>query len=337
MTIAFFMQAHFHSGGDDAENASVVLRRTNTGVGLRFIWYFAVIACFTVARAETIRWFSDPGKTNLTSTGQPMDGAFRFELGVFAGGFVPTAQNTAQWAAHWSAARRADYNAQTKLYDSQVTVVSNAAPFTVGAKAYVWGFRGGPEAGEWILFRASSWNWPAPNPFNPLGPEWNAADANEVVLGEVDADGSPFLVKSAAVSQALPPPTSWEQWRIAELAGESRNGPEDDPDGDGVKNVLEYVFGTDPRSPDFLPKPGVSILEVEGERHFAITIPRRKDRPSASLAVEVSEDLDVWRSGDDFTAVVFDDIGGLKVRALAPISPAQPRLFMRMKAALASP
>ncbi len=333
MTIASFMRKNFHQTGDPG----IFFRRARASGRLLLIWYFVAAACPVVVRAETIRWFSDPGRTNLASTGEPMDGGFRFELGVFAGGFVPTEENVAQWAAHWSAVRRTDYNAQTKLYDSQVTVVSNAAPFTVGAKAYVWGFRGGPEAGEWILFRATSWTWPASNPFNPLGPEWNVADAGEVILGEVDADGSPFLMKSAAVVQALPPATSWGQWQASELAGESRNGPEDDPDGDGVKNVLEYVFGTDPRNPDTLPKPVVSIFEAGEGRHLAITIPRRKDRPSASLVVEVSEDLDIWHAGDEFTVVVLDEIGGLQVRALIPISPEQPRLFMRVKGVLAHP
>ena len=54
--------------------------------------------------AETIPWFSDANKTNLDSSGVPMDAGYHFELGVFAGGFVPKPLNGEQWAAHWVAA-----------------------------------------------------------------------------------------------------------------------------------------------------------------------------------------------------------------------------------------
>jgi hypothetical protein len=296
----------------------------------------ASIALFGLARAERLNWFSDPNRTNLTSTGQLMDGAFRFELGVFTGGFVPTSGNTSQWAAHWTAAERIPYNASSKRISSIFTVTDNDAPFSVGANAYVWGFKGSEASGEWILFRKSTWIWPSPNPFNPFTVDWSVAQANVVVLGNVNASGSPSLMQSAAVSNSAPPDTSWSQWQDEELAGVSLNGPNDDADGDGISNLIEFVFGTLPKTANTPVATPSSFLELSGQRYLQISIPRRRDHP-ATLVVEVSSDLAIWNSGASHTQVVSDDASALVVRDLTPIGPASPKRFMRLRAITPAP
>ena len=176
------------------------------------------------ARAETIKFFSKPNSVNQTSAGAAMDSAFRFEVGVFTGSFVPTPDNTAQWAANWVPAKGVEYNPTTRYFTGQFTVVYNTAPFTAGKPAYIRGFRGDASNGEWILFRKATWTWPAPNPFNPYGLDWSAADADDVVLGKVNASGSPFLMRAAAV-------------------------PLGDTDGDGVADTWDLVNGTAPLPP----------------------------------------------------------------------------------------
>lgn len=299
------------------------------GGGLRVPLLLVVLT--GLADAERLNWFSDPNKTNLTSSGQLMDGAFRFELGVFTGGFVPTSGNTSQWAAHWTAAERVSYDASSKLISSVFTVTDNDAPFSVGANAYVWGFRGSESSGEWILFRKSTWNWPAPNPFSPFTVDWSAAQANVVILGSIHASGSTSLMQSAAVSNSAPPSTSWSQWRAEELAGVSLNGPNDDADGDGISNHIEFVFGTAPQSASTPVATPSSILDLSGQRYLQISLPRRRDHP-ATLVVEVSSDLSSWYSGASYTQVVSDDVAALVVRDLTPISPSTPMRFMRLRA-----
>ncbi len=286
-------------------------------------------------RAETIYWYSVSGGNNLTSTGAPMSGGFRFELGVFKGSFVPTDANTADWVANWVPAQRVNYNATNQLFSGQFTVVNNLAPFTVGKAAYVWGFQGGVASSEWVLFRKSNWTWPRPNPLNPFGVVWDAKDAT-AVLGAIDADGVPFLMQSAEVTATASPATSWAQWREVELAGESLDGPGDDPDRDGTVNLLEFVFGLPPLQAGAGPLTPVEIVERTGERYLQMTIPRRMDHP-ATLTVQVGPDLINWTSGATATTVVLDTPSGLVVRDLTPLGPGTPRRFMRLLAALESP
>lgn len=287
------------------------------------------------ADAERLNWYSTLNSTNLASDGSLMNGAFRFELGVFADGFVPTAVNTPQWSAKWHSAQRVSYNPTNRWFSSLFVVDENPAPFLVGAKAYVWGFRGDEVSGEWILFRKGTWNWPAPNPFNPNVVSWNAKDADTVVLGSVNASGSPHLMRSAAVAASLPPSTYWDDWVAEELAGVALNGPSDDPDHDGVVNILEYVFGTAPNLAGSAAAVTGEWVFAGGASWFQIRIPRRRDHP-AELVVEISTDLRTWNSGPTLTQVVEDGPRHLVVRDLGSSTTGGPR-FMRLRAAPAAP
>lgn len=290
----------------------------------------------TTSLAGSFSWFSDPNRINLTSTGQLMHGGVRFELGVFTDGFVPSSSNTSQWAAHWVAADRTTYNAVSKRISSGLTVFDNEAPFTVGANGYVWGFSGGETAGEWILFRNTAWNWPSPNLFSPINIEWSAAQANVVILGSIHPSGSPSLMQTAAVSNSLPPTTSWAQWQTEELSGISQSGPSEDADGDGSSNLIEYVFGTAPTTPNPPVSTPPSVLELNGSRYLQISIPRRRDHP-AELVVEVSSDLLTWQSGASHTQVVGDTASALVVRDLTPLGQGASKRFMRLRVLPPSP
>ena len=297
----------------------------------RSIWRLLVVVSWlagTASRAETIKWFCAPGSTNLTSSNAPMSAAFNFELGVFKNNFVPTAANVAQWAANWESAQRIAYSATNKRFDGQFTVISNSGNFTVGKAAYIWGFQTGTAASEWILLRNPAWTWPAPNPMNPFGIDWNASTAT-ALIGSLDAGGSPFLMKSASV-------TSWQQWRDAELVGEPLNGPNDDPDHDGGSNLLEFVFGTPPKQTGAPPATSLEIVTSSSQRFQQITVPRRTDR-LATLTVQVSPDLTSWSSGPAATAVISETPTSLVTRDLTPLSPGAPKRFMRLKAELPAP
>lgn len=261
-----------------------------------------------------------------------MDGGFRFEIGVFSGTFIPTAGNVASWAASWRSARRVSYNANTRRFSDNFSVSNNAAPFTIGKSAYVWGFRGDALVGEWILFRAAAWTWPDANSFVPSIRQWEVASATAIV-GSINSSGSPFLMKSASVTNAAPPATSWSQWQGENLVGVSLNGAGDDPDHDGVSNFLEFVFGTQPFTAGPPPSTSLEIVESGGQNFLQMRLARRVDH-TADITAEVSSDLQLWQSGATRTAVVESSLAVLVIRELTPIDPFNPRRFMRLRATL---
>lgn len=286
----------------------------------------------TPLRADRITWFSDAGATNQTSTpGQLMDAGFRFELGVFDDSFTPLATNKELWAQHWRPAMRTTYDPIENRYLATHEFSDNDPPFSVGKPGYIWGFRGDALVGEWILFRASTWNWPIYSPLNPQPPFWGASAATEVLAGEINGVG--FLMKSEAVTNAAPPSTTWELWQEEYLTEEPLDGPGDDPDRDGVSNLMEFVFGTLPTSAGAPPHTPVTLVEIEGSKHLQITIPRRIDH-TATLVVEVSSDLTNWSSGTAHTVVVSNGPANLVVRDKTAFAPPVATRFMRLRATL---
>lgn len=280
------------------------------------------------ADARYIRWSCSPLSVNLTASGAAMDASFRFELGVFAGGFVPTSANTSQWAANWVSAQRSVYNEPDRFYNSEYLVTSNVAPFTSGTAAYVWGF-GGTKGDEWILFRATNWSWPtADTSPNPLAVTWNASAATQVIVGSINSSGSPHRMRTATVSASVPPSTTWPQWQAESLEGVALNGPSGDPDSDGIRNDMEFVFGLDPRKPDTLPPTSTEVVTLGNERFLRVGIPRRADR-TASLVVQVSTNLTTWSSGSAYTVVENSAPSLLTVRSLLPLDETTPKQFMR--------
>lgn len=254
-----------------------------------------------------------------------MDAGLQFELGVFSNGFVPTSRNVGLWSAHWVAADSTSYNATTQRFADQFAVTHNNSPFLIGTHAWIFGYRITPTGTDRILFRNTNWTWPAPDPMNPLAMNWNAATANQVVLGAINAGGSPFLMKSAATR-------TFAQWQTEHLAGEPLNGPGDDPDKDGSSNLLEFVYGTPPKSAGAPTATPVTLVGGLAQ----ITIPRRSDH-LAVLTVEVSGNLSDWQSGPAATQLVDDGEAALVVRDLVTLGPAHPRRFMRLKAEPAVP
>ena len=147
---------------------------------------------------------------------------------------------------------------------------------------------------------------------------------------------SPWAFGSLIALQQVGGSSTWAQWQATELAGEARNGPNDDPDGDGTPNLLEFVFGTPPLQAGPPTATPVEIVTIAGQRFLQITIPRRSDH-LALLSVQVSSDLANWQSGPEFTTVVYDDEAGLVVRDRTPLGADAPKRFMRLRAEVPAP
>jgi hypothetical protein len=286
-----------------------------------------------------ISWNSPPNATNITSTGAPMDGSFRFELGVFSDGFTPTTSNMAEWAVNWHPSHSTFYNPNSKRFAGTHNVDSNASPFTANKPVYVWGFKGSPQEAEWILFRASNWNRPSSSgtPGPGLTP-WEAQKASTVV-GRINPDynprSNPFLMQTEAVTSARPPKTEWATWKELALAGGTGDvDPSGDFDKDGAPNLLEFAMGSDPKKGGGLPATPAQIMKNSSDKFLQMTIPRRIDH-QAILTVEVaSHPAGPWQSGPTYTTEVSNDINSLIVRDNTPMGPGSPHRFMRLNVAL---
>ncbi len=253
-----------------------------------------------------------------------MDAGFEFQLGVFTGAFVPTVSNMSEWSSQWHPAQVSGYNTGTKSFGNDFIVSANPSPFTVGKKAYIWGKKSTSTASEWILFSATAWTWPAPDPMNPFPIDWNTAAADLVVVGSIDPSVASFLMKSQAVF-------SYAQWRSSQLAGEFFSSPNDDPDRDGTPNLLEFVFGTSPTQPTAPTPTTTALVEISGEKYLQISVPRLRNR-LAVVSVEVSGNLVNWHSGSAHILEISNTPELLVVRDLTPSGPGQPKRFMRAKA-----
>lgn len=284
----------------------------------------AATLVYSDATGETISWYSPIPVANLTSKNQQMAGVAQFQLGVFANGFTPTASNIADWPKNWVSAQSTTYNPTTQVFDGMFTVTSNAVPFTKGAKAYIWHRSSSSTQDEWILFRKSDWTWPGTDHLSPFPLVWNTAAADQVIIGDVNPVGNPFLMKSEAV-------VSYAQWQNAQLAASSLKGPEDDADHDGVSNLLEFVFGSSPAQASAPPSTPTSLVGIDGQNYLQILVPRQQNHLVNTL-VEVSSDLVNWNSGDSSLVNVADTPGMLIVRDKTPFGSSFGERFMRLKA-----
>jgi len=292
-------------------------------MNLRLLSAAVAWACVTAAHGNKLSWFCDEADDKLDSYGQPMNAGYEFQLGVFDAGFEPSAANITSWFAHWNPADSAQYDPGKTRFAGFYEVEDNPAPFLVNAKAWVFGRRTSETGSEWILFRKATWLWPAPDQMNPFTIDWNAKDADIVVIGTIHSSGSPFLMKSASVR-------SYAQWQTAHLAEEPLNSPNDDPDADGTPNLLEFAFGTSPTAAN---APVATPVVLDENGHPVITIPRRLDH-LANYLVEVSGNLVDWQSGPAHTEILQNDAAALRVRDLTPLSPSNPKRFIRLKVTL---
>jgi hypothetical protein len=252
----------------------------------------------TAARAGQVNWGNAFNSVNLTSTDTRMDTRMVFELGVFASGFVPTAGNTAQWATNWRRAQLAFYNVELSYFNGSHPVLSNAAPFTAGARGYIWGHNGRCTGGEWVLMSAPSWTWPGQSPLE-LPVNWTVSTASQFIAGQ--GTGTGFQMKSALIDGPLPV-TPWEEWRARHFTAGQLNdpaisGPEADPDLDGTVNLAEYALGGHPlMAGSFAGLVSAGLTLSGGRPRLTMTVIKRCDR-ALVWSAQASVDLVHWPAG----------------------------------------
>jgi len=126
-------------------------------------------------------------------------------------------------------------------------------------------------------------------------------------------------------------------------------GQDADPDGDGLANVLEYAFGTEPREGGAdrnLARVTPEVVEVAGQKRLRLRFTLPEFIPTDVLyQVEVSDDLDEWtvvaeQSGavgwsGGADALVAPAAGGRREHVITDVTmPATGKRFGRIKASL---
>ncbi|MCX6873272.1 MAG: hypothetical protein NTW21_05610, partial [Verrucomicrobia bacterium] len=111
----------------------------------------------------------------------------------------------------------------------------------------------------------------------------------------------------------------------------------DDPDGDGIDNLMEYALaGGDPDSSDCGILPVVSLMTDGNQDYLAITVRKNPAAIGITCLVEVSGDLVNWNTGSGHTVVVSETADTLIVRDNTPIDGATSH-FLRLKVASGQP
>ena len=205
----------------------------------KLLLILAAAAAAATAQAQTLNWASPVFSDLADSHGLTLDGAFSFQIGVFADDFAPQESNAPDWEANWILLDEADYNASLGYFTSSAFLkdVPDYQSVFAGRNAYLWIRNGGsPEPGtEWFLGRAASWVLPESVPGccgNGLPVEWSVSDLAGVVPdfggqgglqgpGQIDNPGS-FTLQTATF---VPEPSALALLALATaLAARRRRG-----------------------------------------------------------------------------------------------------------------
>ncbi len=107
-------------------------------------------------------------------------------------------------------------------------------------------------------------------------------------------------------------------------------GQFDDPDNDGLNNLLEYALGGDPMIPGSARRPLLAISAPDGETASPLTLHYFKAAPDLIHVVESSSNLAPLSWQIEATEEMFDPVTNLHSRTHTPPADA-PRSFLRLK------
>ena len=110
---------------------------------------------------------------------------------------------------------------------------------------------------------------------------------------EVHQNATALLAIGRAMAYAMLDldPQSYLDWSASfSLAG----GPDNDDDGDGLTNRVEYMLGGDPTHPVDTPRPSLGIVDSSGDMIPSYTVTRNLEASDVTPDIRFSVDLVDW-------------------------------------------
>ena len=125
--------------------------------------------------------------------------------------------------------------------------------------------------------------------------------------------------------------TPLQTWRVDHFGTPLNSGAAAslaDPDQDGVANLLEYAFGTDPRHPGSRPgAPTITHELIDGAKFMTVSWTRSGGAADVLCEPECSEDLQTWEYPSSRLSIIEDAPFRLTVRMSLTEAPA----FLRLR------
>ena len=254
--------------------------------------------------AITVNYHAGPGaRAIVDATGQPLAGGCAVRLGTLRGPAETAAHGgnvpglTAAWTPFAETVIRPIMGQPGRF----AAVGSSGGGTIEDQPAWLWILKtadgqppasGGGNVVEYGLFRSRQPHWHFPTTVG--SPPWttvlSSLEVDEALWGFCEAN-------SLKLALVVPSPTpTYAQWVAARFSpgtpsAETAAGA--DPDQDGAGNLVEYLFGSDPRAPD---RVGLRVRRAEGGEgaRLVVVAEVRAEGAEAGLEVEQSADLRTW-------------------------------------------
>ncbi|MEI9961387.1 MAG: delta-60 repeat domain-containing protein [Limisphaerales bacterium] len=126
---------------------------------------------------------------------------------------------------------------------------------------------------------------------------------------------------------------TFDSWKTQFSFPSGQSDPEDDADGDGLKNVFEYYFASNPTNAASGAQPTATSVDVGGQDYPAITFIRSKSATGVTLIPQVSSNVQFSNSlGSTIASVVDLGNGTERVTIRSNVSMAsQTAQFLRIQ------